>query len=97
MRYIRRKSKKAILESEYTAHYTEKALKSKKFLEALVKEDRTIADRIRSFFEQRFGDEKLDRNARKLAKAYEKTFSEMAQRNFGANAVSAEGMERNAQ
>lgn len=81
-----------ILSSEYTAHYTEKALKSKKFLEALVKEDRTIADRIRAFFEQRFGDEKLDRNARKLAKAYEKAFSEMAQRNFGANAVSVENV-----
>lgn len=84
-----------ILSSEYTAHYTEKALKSKKFLEALVKEDRTIADRIRSFFEQRFGDEKLDRNARKLAKAYEKAFSEMAQRNFGANAVSSSYSEEN--
>lgn len=83
-----------ILSSEYTAHYTEKALKSKKFLEALVKEDRTIADRIRAFFEQRFGDEKLDRNAQKLAKAYEKAFSEMAQRNFGANAVSEDGGKR---
>lgn len=79
---------------EVAAHYTEKLVRNKGFLAAMVAENNDVENSILNHFKRKWGDERLDRNAKKYAKEFKAAFDEISERNAGTNALKEEYKEK---